>query len=375
MATTNTTGDVRHPTAPRDEAEGTDGELLECFVTNHDPAAFAALVQRHGPMVMGVCCRVLKNRHDAEDAFQAAFLVLVRKADSVKPPERVGNWLYGVAYQTAQHARAKAARKSIRERPLDEATEPAVQEQDPGSDLAPVLDGELRCLPERYRTAIVLCDLEGKTRKEVARQLRVPEGTLSGWLTRGRAMLAKRLARHGLAVSVGALALLPQTASACGCADLVPSTIKAATLLAAGQSASSVISAEVAALIEGVLKAMFLTRLKLASLVLFLAVIGLGGPILFVAAQTRSQPDLPKDGPAVEGRSVALPLKVGKRYVFMPASGRAISDRGVVVLERPVNNWVKVDFGDDEVGWVNLAHIVAIVPPARAQPFRDKGKE
>jgi hypothetical protein len=121
---------------------------------------------------------------------------------------------------------------------------------------------------------------------------------------------------------------------------------------------------------------MFLTRLKFASLVLLLAVIGLIGPILFVKAQPRPQDEVPKGGPVVEGRSGALSLKVGKRYVFMPASGRAaISPRGVVVLERPVNNWVKVDFGDDEVGWVNLAHIVAIVPPARAQPFRDRDKE
>src|SRR5262245_14047359 len=125
---TNPTRDVSRTTVPRDEAEWTDGELLECFVTNHDPTAFAALVQRHGPMVMGVCCRVLNNHHDAEDAFQAAFLVLVKKANSVNPQERVANWLYGVAYHTAQNARAKAARKNRRERPLDESTEPAAQE-------------------------------------------------------------------------------------------------------------------------------------------------------------------------------------------------------------------------------------------------------
>jgi RNA polymerase sigma factor (sigma-70 family) len=373
---TKQTHDVSRTTGPRDEEEWTDGELLECFVSTHDPAAFAAIVHRHGPMVMGVCCRVLNNHHDAEDAFQAAFLVLVRKAHSVKPQERVANWLYGVAYQTAQHARAKAARKNRRERPLDEATEPAVGGHDPWSDLEPLLDGELRCLPQRYRTAIVSCDLEGKTRKEVAEQLRVPEGTLSGWLTRGRAMLAKRLARHGLAGSVTALALLSEKASAGVPAAVVSSIIDAATLIAAGQSAATVISGEVAALVEGVLKAMFMTRLKLVSLVLVLAILGLIGPFLFVEAQFRPKSEVPPDGPQVEGRSVAVALRVGKRYVFMPASGQApISARGVVVLERPVNNWVKVDFGDDEVGWVNLAHVVAIVPPARAQRFHEKDKK
>jgi hypothetical protein len=121
---------------------------------------------------------------------------------------------------------------------------------------------------------------------------------------------------------------------------------------------------------------MFLTRLKLASLVLALAILGLIGPFLFVEAQFRPKSEVTKDGPQVEGRSAALSLKVGKRYVFMPASGQApISARGLVVLERPVNNWVKVDFGDDEEGWVNLAHVVAIVPPARAQRFHEKDKK
>src|SRR5262249_54746676 len=144
--------------------------------------------------------------HDAEDAFQATFLVLARKAASVVPRAMVANWLYGVAQQTARNARARAARRNVRERPAAEAPEPAVAGADPGRDLRAVLDGELGRLPPKYRAAIVLCDLEGRTRKGVARQFGVPEGTLSGWLTRGRALLAKRLTRHGLAVPGGALA-------------------------------------------------------------------------------------------------------------------------------------------------------------------------
>jgi len=189
-----------------DGARMTDGDLLERFVAGRDDAAFAALVRRHGAMVWGVCRRVLAGHQDAEDAFQATFLVLVRKAASVVPREMVGNWLYGVAHQTALNARANEARRRTRERQVTQMPEPADREQDLWRDLQPVLDQELSRLPNRYRTAIALCDLGGKTRKEVAQQLGVPEGTLSGWLTRGRAMLAKRLARHGLAMSAAALA-------------------------------------------------------------------------------------------------------------------------------------------------------------------------
>src|SRR5262249_11851402 len=118
----------------------TDGQLLECFVARRDGAAFAALVRRHGPMVWGVCRRVLGDHHDAEDAFQAAFLVLVRKATSVVPREMVGNWLYGVAYQTALKARSMAGRREARERQVTHMPEPEVAEQDLWRDLQPLLD-------------------------------------------------------------------------------------------------------------------------------------------------------------------------------------------------------------------------------------------
>jgi RNA polymerase sigma factor (sigma-70 family) len=261
-----------------------DGELLESFVTRRDDAAFAALVRRHGPMVWGVCRRVLPTHHDAEDAFQATFLVLVRKAASVTPRHMVANWLYGVAHQTALNARASAARRRTRERQVTEMSEPASPEQDLWRDLQPILDQELSRLPAKYRSAIVLCDLEGKTRKDAAGQFGVPEGTLSGWLTRGRAMLAKRLARHGLAVTGGALAaVLSPSALAAGVpASAVSATIRAASLWTAGQAAPGVISAEVAALTEGVIKTMLLKQLKMATVVLLMvsaAGMGAGGMI------------------------------------------------------------------------------------------------
>src|SRR6516165_5752723 len=156
-----------------DGARMTDGDLLERFVAARDEAAFAALVRRHGQMVWGVCRRVLAGHQDAEDAFQATFLVLVRKAASVVPREMVGNWLYGVAHQTALNARANEARRRTRERQVTQMPEPPNRDQELWQYLEPVLDQELSRLPKRYRTAIALCDLGGKTHKEVAQQLGV----------------------------------------------------------------------------------------------------------------------------------------------------------------------------------------------------------
>jgi RNA polymerase sigma factor (sigma-70 family) len=237
----------------------TDGQLLEDYVCRREEAALAALVQRHGPMVWGVCRRVLRNYHDAEDAFQATFLVLVRKAASITSRELLANWLYGVAYQTARKARATAAKRRQRERQVADMPEPSAGPPDLWQDLQPLLDQELNGLPAKYRLPVVLCDLQGKSRKEAARQLRCPEGTVAGRLARARRLLAKRLARHGLAVSGGALAaVLSQEAASAMPTAVAMSTIKAANLYPAG-----LISAEVAALTEGVLKAMLLTRLKI----------------------------------------------------------------------------------------------------------------
>jgi RNA polymerase sigma factor (sigma-70 family) len=229
-------------------------------------------------MVWGVCRRVLGNHHDTEDAFQATFLVLVRKAASIASPKLLANWLYGVAHQTALKARATTAKRKARERQVTQMPEPAATQPDLWNDLLPLLDQELSRLPDKYRIAIVLCDLEGKTRKEAARQLDVPEGTLAARLARGRVMLVKRLARHGLAVSSGALgAILSQNVASAGVpAWLVSSTVKAARLFAAGQSAAvGLISAKAAALTEGVLQTMLLSKLK-AAVVLMLTIGGLG---------------------------------------------------------------------------------------------------
>jgi RNA polymerase sigma factor (sigma-70 family) len=275
---------LRRTVLLRDGAGLTDGQLLEDYISRRDEAALAALVRRHGPMVWHVCRRVLSNYHDAEDAFQATFLVLVRKAESIASRELVANWLYGVAYQTALKARTTAARRRTRERQVMEMPEPEGVPQDSRHGLQPLLDQELSRLPDKYRIPIVLCDLEGKTRKEAARQLGCPEGTVAGRLARARGMLAKRLARHGLAVSGGVLAavLSQSSASASVPPSLVSSTIAAVTRFAAGQTTAGGISVKVIALMEGVLKAMFLNKLKgvLLALALVLAVLAGGGGYL-----------------------------------------------------------------------------------------------
>ena len=165
------------------EDDVTDGQLLGRFIGQHDEDAFAALVKRHGSMVLGVCRRVLGNAHDADDAFQATFLILVHKAASLKSRQLVGNWLYGVAYRTALAARAASARRASKERQVTEMPEPVMTAMDDWSEIRRLLDQELSQLDDVYREAVVLCDLEGKTRRQAARQLGIPVGTLSGRIT------------------------------------------------------------------------------------------------------------------------------------------------------------------------------------------------
>jgi RNA polymerase sigma factor (sigma-70 family) len=230
----------------------TDGHLLGRFLAG-EGGAFEALVLRHGPMVYGVCRRLLGNTHDAEDAFQAAFLVLARKAPSVTPREAIGNWLFGVARRTALEARARNARRRAREQQVEAMPDPAVAPEEPTRDLREALDGELHRLPDKYRLPVILCELEGRGRKEVARQLGLAEGTLSSRLATARKMLAKRMARFS---SVAIAAALGQSALAGVPPVLVTSTVKAAG--GAGSTAA-------VALAQGVMKAMFLTKLRTAS--------------------------------------------------------------------------------------------------------------
>ncbi|HZV06895.1 MAG TPA: sigma-70 family RNA polymerase sigma factor [Gemmataceae bacterium] len=283
-----------------DDGELTDGQLLERFLATREEAAFEVLVRRHGPMVLGVCRRVLSNVHDAEDAFQAAFLVLIRKGPSLPPRQTLGNWLYGVAYHTALKARAASWKRRAKERQAAAMSKPHETGEDMDQDWLPLLDRELDRLPTKYREAVVLCELEGKTREEAARQLGVPTGTLSGRLTTARRMLAQRLTRRGVTLTGTALAtaLTPSVVSASLPPALVGSTLEAVTVGA--------VSAEVAALTHGMLKSMLLAKLKLTTAVLLTATALSGSAGVFayrVAGQSAApsevvesspQPDLPE---------------------------------------------------------------------------------
>ena len=273
-----------------------DGELLERFRSGRDEAAFEALLRRHGPMVLAVCRRLLPNNADAEDAFQATFLVLLRKAGSIDPPQMVGNFLYGVAYYTARRARAESTRRHVKENEARAMARPESEDKVEEQLLAQ-LNEELHSLPAKYRLPIVLCELEGKTRKEAARQLGCAEGTIASRLARGRKMLALRLARRGLVLSAGGLAaaLSGQVASACLPPLLMVSTMEAVTRIAAGEVATVAFSAKSAALAEGVVKSMFLSKLKWAGvciLMMTLLVTGVSGFAYRCLAVEQAPPSL-----------------------------------------------------------------------------------
>jgi RNA polymerase sigma factor (sigma-70 family) len=265
---------LRDALARQQTANLSEAELWDRYVRLRDEAAFETLVRRHGPMVLSVCRRILCNHQDAEDAFQATFLVLVRRAASLRSPATIANWLHGVAYRTALEARRAAARRRAKEAAVLPRT---VLPEDPWAELRPVLDQELERLPDKYRIAVILCDLEGKTRNEAADQLGCAEGTVASRLARGRSILASRLARRGFMAAAAAAALAEGAASAGIPAPLVAAAVATASISAPGKT---LLSAKVLALAEGVLKSMLLTKVKSAFAAVFLIgilTLGVGG--------------------------------------------------------------------------------------------------
>jgi RNA polymerase sigma factor (sigma-70 family) len=239
-------------------------------------------------MVLGVCRRVLRNVHDAEDAFQATFLVLARKGSTIRSRQVVASWLYGVAYRTAMKARAMNEKRRAKERHAGALPRSETSASGADEALLAQLDHELSRLPEKYRVPIILCELEGRSRKEAACRLGVPEGTLSWRLAQAKKMLARRLARHGVAFSAGAVAaaLTEKTVLAGLSPALRASTLK--TVLSAGA-----VPAKVLALTEGVIKAMLLTKLKITvcfAAVALAAGVGASGLTYRAAAQQPRQP-------------------------------------------------------------------------------------
>jgi RNA polymerase sigma factor (sigma-70 family) len=272
---------VRRLVAPHLAATATDPWLLERFAAERDEAAFAALVRRHGPAVLAVCRRVLRDPHLAEDAFQATFLVLARQAGSLRRPESLGAWLHGVACRTARKAGTAEARRRAVERRA--ATPPQARDPDDlvWRDLRPVLDGAVNGLAERYRVPFVLHHLQGLAVAEVARRLGCPQGTVAARLARAREQLRGRLARRGLTLSAGALAaVLSQKAVAAWVPATLPAaTARAAAAVAGEGMAAGTVSATAADLAQGG-QAMLTAKVKAGAALLLIAAVAAGGAAL-----------------------------------------------------------------------------------------------
>lgn len=267
-----------------ESADLPDGQLLERFAAQRDQAAFEALVRRHGRLVLGTCQRVLQDRHAAEDAFQAVFLVLARKAGTLDRGRPLTSWLYTVAYRMALRARTTAVRRQECQEQaamrLDSAT------CDPGAEataqeLRRLLDEELHRLPEKYRLPLVLCYLEEKSHEEAAQELGVPRGSMAKRLAGAQERLRRRLVGRGLALSGAALAaLLGDSASAAVVSgSLVQTTVAGAIAFAAGPAAAGLVSVPVAAMAEGVLQTMFVTKLKILAAVGVMLGVAVGGSL------------------------------------------------------------------------------------------------
>jgi RNA polymerase sigma factor (sigma-70 family) len=284
---------LRRVAAPPDAPALSDIQLLERFVATRDEAAFELLAWRHGPMVLGVCRRVLGDVHEVEDAFQATFLVLAQKAASAARHRSAGGWLYTVAYRVALRARARRATRTLRERPLDEP--PLADVPDPAGaaaerDARRVIDEEVSRLPEKYRIPFVLFHLEGRSCAEVAQELGCPIGTVESWLTRARQRLQGRLSRRGLVPSAGLFAALgPQEG-----------WLPRPAVLEGGRAAAST---EAAALAAEVMRGFGVARARVVTVILLLAAAaGLAaGTLPRAAAPKQPEPARPAERPgAVE---------------------------------------------------------------------------
>ncbi len=277
-----------------------DRELLKRFTAERDQAAFANLMRRHGPMVHGVCRRVLRQAQDAEDVFQATFLVLAQKSSALRWQESVGNWLHGVAYRLALKVKTRAAKRNAKQSRVRQPPVNDLLDEVTVREAQTILDEELARLPENYRAPIVLCCLEGKARDEAARHLGWPMGLVKARLEEGRKRLRRRLIRRGFTLAAGLTAVLlaEGVTPAAVPVALADSTVRAALLFAARSApAAGLVSAEVAALVKEATKAMLVTKLKTVKVLLLAAsLIAAGAGVL---AQRRPAiqpaPQLPTD--------------------------------------------------------------------------------
>jgi RNA polymerase sigma factor (sigma-70 family) len=317
-----------------------DGQLLECFLLEREPAAFTALMRRHGGMVLGVCRRIVRHAHDAEDVFQATFLVLARKAASISKRESVGSWLHGVALKLAKKFKTRQDRCRQRDRLVaaPSAADPSLEAA--WRELQTLLDAEVQRLPARYREPLLLCYLEGKTHEEVARQLGCPVGTVHSWLARGRDLLRDRLQRRGLPISGAVLAAVfavnSSTAAVPTC--LFERTLQAALLFATGTTSLGAAPAAVVALAQSGMKSMNFVRLAIMlSLTVALGLVTAGAVVLPARSghsSTNAAADVPPATPPAAFLAANEPPVLTDVYGD-PLPGGAVVRMGTVRFRHP----------------------------------------
>jgi RNA polymerase sigma factor (sigma-70 family) len=321
MATATDHPIIRYLRGLRTAGDGSsDGDLLQRFARQRDEAAFEALVRRHGPTVLGACRRVLRDAHAADDAFQATFLVLAKKAGALERPAALGPWLYGVAVRTALKARAGAARRRALERKAATAEAVAADDGLVWRELRPLLDEAVARLPDKYRVPFVLHHLEGRTVDDVAGRLGCPRGTVAARLARARERLRSRLVRRGVALSAGALAaaLAEGTTSAAVPAPLVVMTGQAV--------AAGAVPAAAAALANGVLRGMMMAKLQVAVVALAVGLAGTAGGVAAWQARAAGPVAAPKEAaakPAAEADGDRLLFLAGSLHFLVEEDHRA----------------------------------------------------
>ena len=256
-----------------------EGQLLARYVGERDELAFEAIVSRNGPMVLGICRRLLDDPNDVEDAFQATFLVLVKRAGSLRDRDLLANWLHGVALRVATRSRRDRTSRRIRDRTVDREKVVLDTNDDDRDELRTELDAEVARLPAKFQTPIVLCYFEGLTHDQAAERLRCPVGTIRSRMAKGRELLRSRLTRRGLSPTPSFLAIGPIS----GVSPSVPPallarTIAVATSMVAGRSLmTGVTSTSVMSLTQGVLRTMSLTKwIGSASAIMVLGILGGG---------------------------------------------------------------------------------------------------
>jgi RNA polymerase sigma factor (sigma-70 family) len=360
----------------------TDRQLLDRFAGHRDPtaaAAFEALVRRHGPMVLRVCRNALSDPNDAQDAFQATFLVLVRRCRALKGLDSLGGWLYGVACRVSARARVEAARRrAVEQRAalrVVEAVEPAGAEEMDRDEFGPIVQEEVRRLPEKYRAAVVLCYWEGLTQEQAAAQLGCPLGTVRSRLARARDLLRRRLTRRGVApiavgvdAATGSIRKLPPLAP-----KFVQATVQAAARVAAGQATNQVVSGLVTSLVQGILWRT--TMIKLGGIAAGVILVGLAGYGAGIAAQRtgdagvarRASDDEPKPT-ADRGRPTAKTQETVP--VQYPSREKVVGDAS---SKRPVYSTVE---GEARIVKIapNRAYVKKgdVVCELDSAPFRDQ---